>query len=162
MQKPSFALSGLYWSHSGPLSRSIVCSQPSALNPTPGHCGCIPLPFQVWMSMLLDPIYWPGLTLFMKQRKRKKRFALFLNSFLHEFSIFNFPTGRLTNISIKSNSRTFSFFKFFKKRFYLFIHERYWERQRHRQRGKQVPYGENDAGLGPRIQGSWPEPKTDA
>uniref|UniRef100_UPI0024446BAF tRNA-dihydrouridine(20) synthase [NAD(P)+]-like isoform X2 n=1 Tax=Nyctereutes procyonoides TaxID=34880 RepID=UPI0024446BAF len=36
------------------------------------------------------------------------------------------------------------------------------ERQRHRQREKQAPCGEPDAGLDPRTPGSRPEPKTDA
>ena len=36
------------------------------------------------------------------------------------------------------------------------------ERQRHRQREKQDPWREPDAGLNPRITGSWPEPKADA
>ena len=33
------------------------------------------------------------------------------------------------------------------------------ERQRHRQREKQAPCGEPDAGLNPRVLGSYPEPK---
>ena len=41
-------------------------------------------------------------------------------------------------------------------RFYLFIHEG------HREREKQAPCGEPDAGLDPRTLGSWPEPKADA
>ena len=86
--KPSFDLSGLCWSPLEPLGRWITCSQPWVLNSTLSHSGCIPLPFQVWMSVLLGPINWPGLTLFMKQRKRKKMFALFLNSFLLVFSMF--------------------------------------------------------------------------
>ena len=36
-------------------------------------------------------------------------------------------------------------------RFYLFIHERHSERQRHRQREKQDPCREPDVGLDPRI-----------
>ena len=36
------------------------------------------------------------------------------------------------------------------------------ERQRHRQREKQTPCGESDAGLGPRALGSCPECKADA
>ena len=36
------------------------------------------------------------------------------------------------------------------------------ERQRHRQREKQAPSREPDAGLDPRTPGSHPEPKTDA
>ena len=35
------------------------------------------------------------------------------------------------------------------------------ERQRHRQREKQAPHGEPNAGLDPRTPGSCPEPKTD-
>ena len=35
------------------------------------------------------------------------------------------------------------------------------ERQRHRQREKQAPLGEPDAGLNPRTPGSCPEPKAD-
>ena len=36
---------------------------------------------------------------------------------------------------------------FFKKRFYLLIHERHRDRQRHRQREKQAPCKKLDAGL---------------
>ena len=36
------------------------------------------------------------------------------------------------------------------------------KRQRHRQREKQAPCGEPNAGLDPRSPGSWPEPKADA
>ena len=36
------------------------------------------------------------------------------------------------------------------------------ERQRHRQRKKQVPRGEPDSGLNTRTPGSTPEPKSDA
>ena len=54
---------------------------------------------------------------------------------------------------------------FFKKIFYLFIHERerdiYGERQRHRQREKQAPCEEPNAGL-IRTLGSSPEPKAEA
>ena len=46
-------------------------------------------------------------------------------------------------------------------RFYLFIHERHGERQRHRQREKQAPCREPDAGLDPRTLGSRPELKVD-
>ena len=49
---------------------------------------------------------------------------------------------------------------FFKKKFYLLLGDS--ERQRHRQKEKQVPHGEPDRGLDPRIPGSRPEPKTDA
>ena len=35
------------------------------------------------------------------------------------------------------------------------------ERHRHRQREKQTPLGEPDAGLDPRTLGSQPEPKSD-
>ena len=56
------------------------------------------------------------------------------------------------------------FFKFylFLKRFYLFIHKKHRERQRHRQRENQAPCREPDVGLNPRTPGSRPEPKTDA
>ena len=36
------------------------------------------------------------------------------------------------------------------------------EKQRHRQREKQAPWGEPDAGFHPRTWGSCPEPKADA
>ena len=36
------------------------------------------------------------------------------------------------------------------------------QRQKHRQREKQAPPGEPDAGLDPRTPGSQPEPKADA
>ena len=36
------------------------------------------------------------------------------------------------------------------------------ERQRHRQREKQAPCGDPNAGLDPRTPGSCPEPKVDA
>ena len=39
---------------------------------------------------------------------------------------------------------------------------RHTHRQRHKQREKQAPCGEPDAGLSPRTLGSWPEPKADA
>ena len=42
----------------------------------------------------------------------------------------------------------------------LFIHERYRKRQKHRQREKQTPCGEPDAGLDPMTPGPQPEPKT--
>ena len=42
-------------------------------------------------------------------------------------------------------------------RFYLLIHERHREGQRHRQREKQAPCGEPDVGLDPRTPGSRPE-----
>ena len=35
------------------------------------------------------------------------------------------------------------------------------DRQRHRQREKQAPFGEPNAGLDPRTPGSHPEPKAD-
>ena len=43
-------------------------------------------------------------------------------------------------------------------RVYFLIHEK----QRHRQREKQAPYGEPNVGLDPRTPGSGPEPKADA
>ena len=52
-----------------------------------------------------------------------------------------------------------NFFKF-KKDIYSWDIQR--KRERHRQREKQAPYGEPDAGLHPRTLGSWPEPKADA
>ena len=51
------------------------------------------------------------------------------------------------------------FFIIFKN---LFIHERHSERQRHRQREKQVPCGEPEARLNLRTTGSRSEPKADA
>ena len=50
----------------------------------------------------------------------------------------------------------------FKKRFYLFIHERHRERQKHRQREKQAPHREPDTGLDPRTPGSSRGPKAGA
>ena len=47
---------------------------------------------------------------------------------------------------------------FFFLRFYLFMKDT--ERQRHKQREKQAPYGEPDAGLDPGTMGSHPLPKT--
>ena len=54
------------------------------------------------------------------------------------------------------------FFLFCFLRFYLFIHERHIERQRHRQREKWALCQEPDMGLDPRTPGSRPEPKVDA
>ena len=53
------------------------------------------------------------------------------------------------------------FNKDFLKRFYLFIHGRYREkeRQRYRQREKQAPCREPDVGLDPGSPGSRPGPK---
>ena len=50
---------------------------------------------------------------------------------------------------------------FFKKRFYLFIHERHRERERkrQRQREKQAPCRDLDAGLDSGTPGSRPELK---
>ena len=45
---------------------------------------------------------------------------------------------------------------FFSQRFYLLIHERHTERQRHRQREEQVPCREPDVGLYPWTPGSHP------
>ena len=47
---------------------------------------------------------------------------------------------------------------FFLKRFYVFIHERQWERGRdtHRQREKQAPCRKPDVGLNPRSPGPGP------
>ena len=47
---------------------------------------------------------------------------------------------------------------FFKDFIYLFMRDK----QRHRQREKQAPCGEPDAGLDPRTPGSRPEPEADA
>ena len=54
-----------------------------------------------------------------------------------------------------------AYVRIFKKRFYVFIHEGYRERerQRHRQREKQAPCREPNMRLDPRIPGSLPEPK---
>ena len=60
------------------------------------------------------------------------------------------------------NRWTFAFLFVFFLRFYLFIHERHTERQRFKQRKKQAPCREPDAGLYPRTPGSHPEPKADA
>ena len=51
------------------------------------------------------------------------------------------------------------FYFFFFLRFYLFIHGRHAERQKHRQREKQAPCGEADVGLQSQDPGSHPEPK---
>ena len=51
---------------------------------------------------------------------------------------------------------------FFKDFLNLFIRERHTERGRDRQREKQAPCREPDAGLDPRTTGSRPEPKADA
>ena len=51
---------------------------------------------------------------------------------------------------------------FFKGFTYLFMKGTERERQRHRQRLKQAPCGEPDAGLNPRTPGSCPELKADA
>ena len=53
----------------------------------------------------------------------------------------------------------FSFFFF--KGFYLLIHERHKEKQRHRQKEKQAPCREPNVGLDPGIPGSHPGPKAD-
>ena len=45
---------------------------------------------------------------------------------------------------------------------YLFMRNAEGGGQRHRQREKQVPCREPDAGLDPRTPGSHPEPKADA
>ena len=56
------------------------------------------------------------------------------------------------------------FYYFFKKRFYLFIHERHTERKAEIQaeRKKQAPCREPHAGLDPGIPGSCPGPKAGA
>ena len=53
------------------------------------------------------------------------------------------------------------FLFFFFKRF-LFIHERERVAETHRQREKQAPHKEPNAGLDPGNPGSHPEPKADA
>ena len=53
-----------------------------------------------------------------------------------------------------------SFFFFLKDFIYLFVRDT--QSQRHRQREKQAPTGELDAGLDPRTMGSRPEPRADA
>ena len=55
---------------------------------------------------------------------------------------------------------TWSLHAIFKK--ILFFHEWHRERQRHRQRKKQAPSGEQDAELCPSTQASPPKPKADA
>ena len=54
---------------------------------------------------------------------------------------------------------------FKKKKFYLFLHEKYThthtQRQRNRQREKQAPIGESQERLDPETLGSYPEPKAD-
>ena len=49
---------------------------------------------------------------------------------------------------------------FFLKILFIYSCETHRERQRHRQREKQAPCGELNAGLHPRTPGSQPEPKT--
>ena len=50
----------------------------------------------------------------------------------------------------------------FLKKVFIYSWETQEERQRYRQREKQVPCREPDAGLNPRTPGSWPKPKADA
>ena len=47
-------------------------------------------------------------------------------------------------------------------RFYLFIHETLRKRQRHRQKEKQAPRRDPNAGLDPRTPGPGTEPKAEA
>ena len=47
-------------------------------------------------------------------------------------------------------------------KYFIYSWETQKERQRHRQSEKQVPWGEPDVGLSPRMSGSGPEPKADA
>ena len=61
---------------------------------------------------------------------------------------------------MESTSSTLSFFK--KDFLCLFIRDTHRERQRHRQREKQVPWREPNVGLNPRAPGSCPEAKVDA
>ena len=53
-------------------------------------------------------------------------------------------------------------FLFCFKSLFIYSWKTHWEKQRHRQRERQAPYVEPDAGLDPRTSGSWPEPQTDA
>ena len=53
-------------------------------------------------------------------------------------------------------------FSLFKKILFIYSWETHRERQRYRQREKQAPCGEPDAGLDPGTPGSQPEPKADA
>ena len=55
----------------------------------------------------------------------------------------------LNKIKTKNCSKKYLFFL----RFYLFIHERHKDRQRHRQWEKQAPCREPDGGLDPRTPG---------
>ena len=51
---------------------------------------------------------------------------------------------------------------FVKKILWIYSSDTQRERQRHRQRENQAPFGEPDVGLDPRTPGSQPESKTDA
>ena len=44
---------------------------------------------------------------------------------------------------------------------FIYVFMRHTKRPKHRQREKQAPCGEPDAGLDPRTPGSHPEPKAD-
>ena len=75
----------------------------------------------------------------------------------------NYTTGFLGSVGGRGVCSFFIFFfSFLFKHFYLFIHEKYTGKQRPRQREKQAPCREPDAGLDPRTPGSCPEPKADA
>ena len=56
---------------------------------------------------------------------------------------------------------THSYF-FFLKILFIYSWETQREGKRHRQREKEAPYGEPDAGLDPRTLELWPEPKAEA
>ena len=72
------------------------------------------------------------------------------------------PVFSFSTVSVGGSTFSFEPFFFLKSFFFfniLLIHER--ERQRPRQREKQVPCREPDAGLDPRTPGSHPEPKAE-
>ena len=76
-----------------------------------------------------------------------------------QFSIPHFLTN--TTCCLCPRARQCSLCTLFLKRFYLFIHESYRQRQRHRQREKQAPCRKPDVGLNPGILRSRPESKAD-
>ena len=91
------------------------------------------------------PVFYPDL------------FRFYLESFLVEKTTLHLVVVLLDALGCDGLS-DFSFFL----TFYLFIPETQRERLRHRQREKQAPCGEPDAGLDPRTPGSRPELKADA
>ena len=68
-------------------------------------------------------------------------------------------SGASTQMSQWHIIASYSFLYFFKDFIYLLMRDT--DRQRHRQREKQAPFGEPNAGLDPRTPGSHPEPKAD-